>query len=239
MQEFFDETVFQPFLETVRAIAGYLPVLLVAAAVFIVGLIAAYLLSRLGRRVFLALPIEKGAGRLGFGALAKGDIKHSVGEIVRRVVWWGVVLLFLDFCAEILGFTLMTRIFDYLILYIPRILLAGAILFVAYVAGSFLGGLARVWASKISGINAVLIGKAVRYGMLFVGAVMALEKLYLTTAFLIAVFITVFGAVMLAAAIAFGLAFADPAKGVVSRLLDRDEGEGRSRGAGGDSGKEH
>lgn len=221
MRGFFDQTVIQPFVDALKAIAGYLPVLLVAAAVFAAGLLLAYLLSRLARRVFLALPLEKGAARLGFGALAKGDIKHSAAEIVRRVVWWVVVLLFLDFCAEILGFTLLTRVFDFLILYLPRILLAAAILFVAYVAGSFLGGLARVWASKVEGLNAAAIGKTVRYGVLFVGAVMALEKLYLTTTFLIAVFIIVFAAVMFAAAIAFGMAFADPAKDLVARWLKR------------------
>jgi hypothetical protein len=221
MREFFDETVAQPFLETIRTIAGYLPVLLVAAAVFGAGLLIAYGLSRLARRVFLALPIEKGAARLGFGALAKGDIKHSAGEIVRRVVWWVVVLLFLDFGAEILGFTLLTKIFDFLILYLPRLLLAAAIMLVAHVTGSFLSGMARVAASKVEGLNAPLVGKAVRYAVWFVGAVMALEKLYLTTTFLIAVFIIVFGAVMLAAAIAFGNAFSGPAKDLVSRWLKK------------------
>jgi hypothetical protein len=230
MREFFEQTVVEPFIDTVKIIAGYLPVLLVAAAVFAVGLLLAYLLSRLARRVFLALPIEKGAARLGFGALAKGDIKHSAAEIFRRVVWWVVVLLFLDFCAEILGFTLLTRVFDFLILYLPRILLAAAILFVAHVAGSFLGGLARVWASKVEGINAAVIGKAVRYGVLFVGAVMAMEKLYLTTTFLVAVFIIVFGAVMLTAAIAFGNAFAGPAKEIVSRWLKKRQAPGRENG---------
>jgi hypothetical protein len=221
MREFFDQTVVRPFLDAFKAVAGYLPVLLVAAAVFAVGLIVAYLLSRLARRVFLALPIEKGAARLGFGALTKGDIKHSAAEVVGRIIWWVVVLIFLDFCAGVLGFTLLTRVFDFLILYLPRIVLAAAILFVAHVAGSFLGGLARVWASKVEGVSAAVVGKAVRYGILFVGAVMALEKLYLTTTFLVAVFIIVFAAVMLAAAIAFGTAFADPAKDLVARWLAR------------------
>jgi hypothetical protein len=231
MSEFFNQTVIRPFLDALKAVAGYLPVLLVAAAVFAVGLIVAYLLSRLARRVFLALPIEKGAARLGFGALAKGDIKHSVAEVVGRIIWWVVVLIFLDFCAEVLGFTLLTRVFNFLILYLPRIVLAAAILFIAHVAGSFLGGLARVWASKVEGLNAAVVGKAVRYGVLFVGVVMALEKLYLTTTFLVAVFIIVFAAVMLAAAIAFGTAFAEPAKDLVARWLSR-----RRRGAGDDEG---
>ncbi|MEE8638805.1 MAG: hypothetical protein V3T41_00180 [bacterium] len=230
MSEFFAQTVVEPFLSTVKTIAGYLPVLLVAAAVFAAGLLLAYLLSRLARRVFLALPIEKGAARLGFGALAKGDIKYSAGEIVRRVIWWVVVLLFLDFCAEILGFTVLTRVFDFSILYLPRILLAAAIIFVAHIAGSFLGGLARVWASKVEGLNAAVIGKAVRYGVLFIGAIMALEKLYLTTTFLIAVFIIVFGAVMLAAAIAFGNAFTGPAKDLVGRWLKKRQTRDRESG---------
>jgi hypothetical protein len=221
MREFFDRNVVGPFLDALKAVAGFLPVLLVAAAVFAVGVGVAYLLSRLARRVFLALPIEKGAARLGFGALAKGDIKHSAAEVVGRIIWWVVVIVFLDFCAEILGFTLLTRVFDFLILYLPRIVLAAAILFIAHIAGSFLGGLARVWASKVEGVNAAIAGKAVRYGILFVGAVMALEKLYLTTTFLVAVFIIVFAAVMLAAAIAFGTAFADPAKDLVTRWLAR------------------
>lgn len=232
MREFFDETVVQPFLETIRTIAGYLPVLLVAAAVFGAGVLIASGLSRLARRVFLALPIEKGAARLGFGALGKGDIKHSAAEIVRRIIWWVIVLIFLDFGAEILGFTLLTKIFDFLLVYLPRLLLAAAIMLVAHVAGSFLGGMARVAASKVAGLNAALVGKAVRYAVLFVGAVMALEKLYLTTTFLIAVFIIIFAAVMLAAALAFGQAFAEPAKTLVQRWLNA---KGNRRGGSGSS----
>ncbi|UCH78569.1 MAG: hypothetical protein JSU81_01065, partial [Candidatus Coatesbacteria bacterium] len=118
-------------------------------------------------------------------------------------------------------------------LYLPRLLLAAAIMLVAHVAGSFLAGMARVAASKVAGLNAAVVGRAVRYAVLFVGAVMALEKLYLTTTFLIAVFVIVFAAVMLAAAIAFGHAFAEPAKALVEKWLNSKKGEVGARTRGG------
>ncbi len=57
-----------------------------------------------------------------------------------------------------------------------------------------------------------------------------MEKLYLTTTFLIAVFIIVFGAVMVAAAVAFGIAFAEPARNLVSRWLKRRRDEVAGQG---------
>jgi hypothetical protein len=219
MEEFLRDRLGQPILDALSGAVAYVPVVLAATAVFAAGLLVALITSRVVRRVFLALPIEKRASQLGFGALAKGDIKFSAAEVVGRVVWWLVVLVSLDLCADILGFDLLTRVFEYLILYLPRLLLAAFILFAAYIAGAFLGGLARVWASKVEGLNAAAIGKAVKYGLLAVAVVMALEKLYLTTTFFIAVVIIVFGAVMLAAAIAFGLAFADPVKDLTRRWV--------------------
>jgi hypothetical protein len=81
-----------------------------------------------------------------------------------------------------------------------------------------LSGLARVRASRVSGLNAALVGRSVKFAILTVGIVMALEKLGIATTFLIIVFSTIFGAGMLAIAIAFGIGMSDWAKDIVERV---------------------
>lgn len=220
-REIIKTVVTEPLTRTAQDFVGYLPLVLVAAAVFAVGLVVAKIAAVVMRRVVLLSRTERLLERAGLDSLSEGDIKYSVASLVSKVVWWLVVLLFADFCSNILGWTFITNAFDAVFRYLPRILLAFIIFGIAYYLAVILSGLARVRASRIAGLNAALVGRSVKYAVLAVGVVMALEKLGIATTFLIIVFSTIFGAGMLALAIAFGIGLSDWAKDIVKRVRKR------------------
>jgi hypothetical protein len=216
--ELFTTLVTEPLTRAAQDFVAYLPLILVAGLVFVVGIAAAKVAAIIVHRLVLMSRTERMFERAGLGFLSEGDIKFSIASLVGRVVWWLVIFLFADFCAGILGWDILTKAFDSVFLYLPRIILALIIFGIAYYLAVILSGLARVRASRIEGLNAALVGRSVKFAILTVGVVMSLEKLGIATTFLIIVFSTIFGAGMLAIAIAFGIGMSDWAKDIVEHV---------------------
>lgn len=216
--ELFTTLVTEPLTRAAQDFVAYLPLILVAGLVFVVGIAAAKVAAIIVHRLVLMSRTERMFERAGLGFLSEGDIKFSIASLVGRVVWWLVIFLFADFCAGILGWDILTKAFDSVFLYLPRIILALIIFGIAYYLAVILSGLARVRASRIEGLNAALVGRSVKFAILTVGVVMSLEKLGIATTFLIIVFSTIFGAGMLAIAIAFGIGMSDWAKEIVEHV---------------------
>lgn len=219
--ELFTTLVAEPLTRAAQDFVAYLPLILVAALVFAVGILIAKIAALIVHRLVLMSRTERLFERAGLDFLNEGDIKFSVSSLVGRLVWWLVVILFADFCAGILGWEIVTKAFDSVFLYLPRIILALIIFGIAYYLAVILSGLARVRASRVEGLNAALVGRSVKFAILIVGVVMALEKLGIATTFLIIVFSTIFGAGMLAIAIAFGIGMSDWAKDIVNHIRNR------------------
>jgi len=210
--------VTEPLTRSAQDFFAYLPLILVAALVFAVGIVVAKIAAAVVHRIVLMSRTERMFERVGLGFLSEGDIKFSIASLVGRVVWWLVIFLFADFCAGILGWDIVIKAFDSVFAYLPRIVLALIIVGIAYYMAVILSGLARVRASRVAGLNAALVGQSVKFAILTVGIVMALEKLGIATTFLIIVFSTIFGAGMLAIAIAFGIGMSDWAKDIVEHV---------------------
>lgn len=219
--ELFTTLVTEPLTRAAQDFAAYLPLILVAGLVFVVGILIAKIAALIVHRLVLMSRTERLFERAGLDFLSEGDIKFSVASLVGRVVWWLVIILFADFCAGILGWDIVTKAFDSIFLYLPRIILAVIIFGIAYYLAVILSGLARVRASRVEGLNAALVGRSVKFAILIVGVVMALEKLGIATTFLIIVFSTIFGAGMLAIAIAFGIGMSEWAKDIVDHIRKR------------------
>jgi hypothetical protein len=219
--ELFATLVAEPLTRAAQDFVAYLPLILVAALVFVVGILIAKIAALIVHRLVLMSRTERLFERAGLDFLSEGDIKFSVASLVGRVVWWLVIILFADFCAGILGWDIITKAFDSIFLYLPRIILALIIFGIAYYLAVILSGLVRVRASRVEGLNAALVGRSVKLAILIVGVVMALEKLGIATTFLIIVFSTIFGAGMLAIAIAFGIGMSDWAKDIVDHIRKR------------------
>ena len=209
-----------------ESLAHFLPRILAALAIFVVGVLLTALLRAVTRRLLKWLRFDQLVERVGAGqVLTKIGAKpphHLLGTAVYWLTWIAVVLAML----RALGLTAAEVLLSDFIRFLPD--LAAAI--VVVVLGFLLSGLA--WrASLLAAVNArmqsaKLVGAMVR-GLVLVGTLaMAFEQIGVGRGVMHTAFALVFGAIMLAVAIAFGLGGRHAARRYLEeRLLARGRGE--------------
>ncbi|MGB3852094.1 MAG: mechanosensitive ion channel domain-containing protein [Tunicatimonas sp.] len=201
------------YLENLLAEAiEFVPKLLVALAVILVG----YLLGRV---------IEKGIKRLILyfnsrvnrglpGATLNVDLSTSA-SFISSVFFWIIITVSLLICVQILGLDLSGIWFDRIIGYIPNIVAAVIIVFLGIIAGRLLGKLTQKAASRTGSMNGKYLSKVVRYLILFLAIVVAVDQIGVDIAFLKDLFVIILAALLFGASFSFGLG----AKISVSNIL--------------------
>jgi hypothetical protein len=206
--------------------ALFLPKLLVGIVILIVGLVVARLVRGLAARLFLAIRLDRISDRMGISAfLARGDVRHTVAEILATAVYWLVLIVSLQILGVALGFEGMSAFFAEILGYLPRIIVALVIIMAGVAVGSFFGGAVQVAGSNAGLPGAKAVGAAVKYLVSFFALVMALEQLKIATQLLVATLQIVIGAVALALALAFGLGCKDLARQAVQDWLSKSRKE--------------
>ena len=83
---------------------GFLPTLLAALIVFIVGWLIAIFLGKVVNRIIKGIKLDLLLVKLGFKkALAKAKLKLNTGKFFEELVKWFFIIVFLMTAADILG----------------------------------------------------------------------------------------------------------------------------------------
>jgi len=196
----------------VERILGYLPQVVGALAVFLVGWILAKVLRALTRRGLLAL------GRAmpeGLSRRASGWRQLLHPGLVAGLVFWVVLLSFAAVAAQVLGLDIFATWLDVVFRHLPLVFIALLIL----LAGGVVSQLVResvVAAAAAAGLEYRLIfGFAAQAAIITLSVVIALDLVGLDITFLVALAAILVAAVSGGAALAFGLG----ARTMVSNLL--------------------
>jgi hypothetical protein len=185
-------------------LAEYVPAMVGAFVILFFG----YLLARLA---------QKGAAgalkRLKFNAvLERGGVMRALDHsgspfnptrVVANLVFWFVMFAVLLVAANALGLESLTQVFTELVSYIPSVIAAIVIIIVGIVLGSFVGGVILASAGALEG--GLTLARVGRAGVIVLAVFMALQQLGVATEIVTTAFAILFGAVALAAALAFGL----------------------------------
>jgi small-conductance mechanosensitive channel len=203
-----------PFSQVYQKAMQYAPQLLGAALLLLLG----YLAGRLFR--YLALKLTTRLDRWITGRRAIPDdgtagAQRLAYDIVGRLVFWMVFLVFLAAAMEVLGLPSVTAGLASLAQYLPAVV--GAVLIL--LAGIVLGGVART-AIVRGAISARLaqgevIGQIVRIVILIEAGIIALGELGIDSTALVQITGIALGALIGGAALAFALG----ARGVVGNIL--------------------
>lgn len=197
-------------LESVRdviaSVVGYLPTLLAGLVVLLLGLVVAWIGSKVFMRLLIIMRLDRVIGRLGWGrALEKGDVRHSLFELLGTVFGLLVFLVFLDNAVTIWKLTVLSRLLERLVLLVPRMGLATLILLIgAGVATAVSRAVQRALHQEEFG-RAQLVARIVRAAILTVAAAIALVQLEIAVGIVTGAFLLAFGALALSFALAFGL----------------------------------
>ncbi len=207
---------------TLEQSARILPKLLVGLLILLVGIIIARVIRGLAARFFLAIRLDRLSSRLGIASyLARGDVRHTMAEILATTIYWLVLLFSLEILGIALGLDRMSVFFGQIIAYIPRAVVALTIVLAGIIVGSIIGGAVRVTGSNAGFRAADVVGSLVKYLISFFALVLALEQLQIATPLLVSTIQIMTASVGLAFALAFGLGCRDLAAEAVRDWLGR------------------
>jgi hypothetical protein len=200
----------------VQSAADLLPRAVTTISIVVVGWFIAIVLKWLTRWLLGRFGFNRLCDRFGVGAVLKTADLPMAETLVGVIVFWIVWVGFLLSGVDVLGFTALQGLLDRFALFVPRLIVAIAILVVGFVLANF------AWrATLLAAVNArvpsprVLSG-AVRALVLIFAAAMALDQIALARTIVLTAFAIAFGAVMLGLAIAFGVG----GGGIARRILD-------------------
>ncbi len=207
--------------DAVRLILTFIPRVIGFLVILIVGLILATLVSRALTLVLRKVGFDRMANRIGLSRFEQRmGITLDPAGILGKIVYWFILLIFLVPAADALGLPAVSNILNTLVAYIPNVFVAILVLFLGTLAATFVADLVRgAVASANIGSPKIFAGIA-RWAIIGFSALVALEQLQISTPLIN----ELFGGIVAALAIAFGLAFGLGGQEAARRWLARGEG---------------
>lgn len=211
-------------------VVNFVPNLVVALVILVLGWLIGALLGRAVAQVFRSLKVDDALRRAGFeNFLRRGGVHLDSGAFLGALVKWFVVIVFLVAAFDVLGLAQVNLFLQEVVLgYLPRVLAAALVLLVGGVVGDIAGRIV-VTAAMTAGVRSAHFAGAIAKWAVWVFAILvALSHLGIATAFSQTLFTGVVIAISLALGLSFGLGGQEAASRYIERL--RSEMSGRHNG---------
>lgn len=214
----FEQILIEPLEVFYSKILLFLPNFLAAVVLFGIGLILAWLLKLIFTKIFTSLKLDAFAERMGLKSIfERGGLKESLSAMLAMFISSIVVFTFSIIALRALDMPAVERLLERLFLYLPNIFAALLLIFFGYILSNFFGRAVLI-ASVNAGIKASeLIAKLVKTAVIITAVTMSLEQLGIGSSTIIVAFAIVFGGIVFALALAFGLGGKDIASDYLRR----------------------
>jgi small-conductance mechanosensitive channel len=214
--------MFQPLQDALSTFLNYLPQLIGAIVILIVGYIIARVLMSVVARLLQGIGFDRWMERAGIKQVFdRAETQETPATVIGKLIFWFVFIIAIVMATDALGIPQVSEVFAQLIAYIPNIIAAILILILAALLANFLSGVVR------GATGNELLGSIARYAIIVYAVFAALTQLGIAVQLTANTFLIVLGAVALAAAIAFGLGSREVARDIVEKAYDRrDEAQG-------------
>ena len=187
-------------------IALFLPKLLAALVLLLVGLILARLLRAGVKRGLEVLGFGRMAEKSGLEALIKlAGVDLSLAGIIAGTVYWLALLVVAVSAANSLGLDSVAGLANKVILYLPKVVVAILVLVFGTLFARGVNRLVFAWLDGSRFPGALGVSTGVEYAVQIFALFLALEQLEIGTTLLTVTFAIVFGGLVFALALAFGL----------------------------------
>jgi hypothetical protein len=197
-------------------VLSFIPTLIAALLVFLVGLILARWAKTLTVKLFEALSLSAVVKKSGFDQfLKKAEIKIKIEEILGGIVKWIIILIFFVTTINILGLTTVSLVLNNILNYIPRIISAVLVLTVGVLLAGLIEGIVKGALAQVDLKTSRLLGKISSWLVVIFSTLAAINELRIAQTLVNTLFI---GFVSMLA-LGFGLAIGLGAKDLVASIL--------------------
>jgi small-conductance mechanosensitive channel len=212
------EGMFQPLQNALSTFLSYIPQLIGALIILIVGYIVAKVLQAVVGRVLQAVGFDRWMERGGIKQFFdRAETNQTPASILGALVFWFVFIIAITMAADALGIPQVSVVLAQLIAYIPNIIAAILILILAALLANFISGIVR------GATGSDLLASIAQYAIIVYAVFAALTQLGVAVQLTANTFLIVLGAVALAAALAFGIGGREVARDILEKAYNRSD----------------
>lgn len=200
---------------------SFLPALIGALLIIVIGWFISGLLANLIERGLKAIGLESAVEKSGIGDFVRrSGTNMTTSGIIAVLIKYSIFLIFVQAAANVLGIPQLTEIINRIILYIPNVIVAMAIIVVGSFIAQFLAGLVRSSVSELGVGNPNLLAKLTQYIVVGFSIIAAIDQLEIAPTLVNTLLIGLIGSVALAVGLAFGLGGREVAGEIARKWYD-------------------
>lgn len=199
-------------------VGAFLPDLFAAIIILFVGWVGCNIARRIAVRALRVCRFELLAEKSGIDqALKRGGILQNATEILGLLIFWFLFLIVIVATLDTLGLPGVRETMNTIFLYFPRVVAALVVLILGLYLANFIETLTRTSCANAGLHQAAAIGRVTYYATVIFVVAAILQILEIAGEIVLWAFVSVFGAICLALAIAFGLG----GREVAARYLEK------------------
>lgn len=204
-------------------VAGFIPNLLGALLVVLMGFVVAKVLDTLLSKLLAKFGLDRLMGGTGLTKiLNRAGVKAPVSTLIGKIVYWFVLLIFFITAAEFLGLERVTATLDVLVLYVPKVFGAALVLLAGVLLAQLVSGLVRGAADGVGLDYSAGLARAAQGLVIIISFSVAIGQLEIKTDLLNQVIAIVLISVGLAVALALGLGSREIAGQILAGIYVRE-----------------
>jgi hypothetical protein len=217
--------ILEPLQEVFLKFKTFVPNLLAMLVILSIGILLAKLLRAILLRFLLAIRFDSWSDRMGVTSLLrKGDLWAKPSIALGSIIFWILIIVVLMTGLSALKIHMIDQLVSQSFMYLPRAFSAILILIIGYVLAGFISRAVLIAAVNSGYHYAKLLAKAIRLLLTVLILAMVFEQLQVAPGIVLAAFSIVFGGIVIALAISFGVGGIDAAK----RMIEQETTEKRT-----------
>lgn len=222
MQMSFQTAIIDPVNATLVQLAAYLPALLGALLILIIGWIIAKLIQRGVTNGLSLLRLDAAAEHAGITSfLRKGEIKENASDLIGKLVYWLIMLIVLVTAVNALGLTTASELLDKIFMYLPNVIAAIFVIILGTFLAAIVSGIVMTTAANAGLKQAKILADVSRHAIVIFASIIALDQLGIATNLLVSTFSIFVAGAALAFAIAVGLGAKDKVTEIIDDLMKK------------------
>ena len=213
------EVLQNSFLGLWESTIDFLPSLLGAIIVFLLGLIVASVLRKVVVKAIKLLRVDEMSSKLELKqTFQQHGIRLHIGNLLGWIVKWFIIIVSLIAATDILGWDQVTDYLKQVVLYVPNVIIAIIILLAGILLATFVRNMVKSAVEAAGLASADFLSGIAKWAILIFSFMAALVQLQIAPELINTLFMGLVAMLALAGGLAFGLGGREHAKRFLERL---------------------
>lgn len=215
------EAITISLLELWQRLIDFLPSLIGAILVFLLGLIVAVALGKLAEKILQTLRVDPALEKLGMTQrFSDHGMRLNLAAFLGGVVKWFLILVFLMAATDILELPQVTNFLNSILIYFPNVVVAVIILTIVFLLGNLVYRVVKGSTRAAGVVSATLLATVSKWAIMIFGILAALIQLGIATSLVNTLFMGLIAMLALAGGLAFGLGGKEEAQTILKKLRE-------------------